>query len=67
MAPGYFNPEWHYEYGALYGVTLQKEYLEIIEKQRFDKEEIQKLSLLREIDENEHIAIIDKKLLEYWI
>ena len=22
MAPGYFNPEWHYEYGGLYGISL---------------------------------------------
>ena len=45
MAPGYFNPEWHYEYGGLYGITLPKEYLEVIEKYRTDKEEVEKLAL----------------------
>lgn len=46
MAPGYFNPEWHYEYGGLYGVTLSKEYLEIIEEYRTNKEEIGKLAFV---------------------
>ena len=66
MAPGYFNPEWHYEYGGLYGITLPKEYLEIIEKYRTDKEEIEKLAFYEEIKGKEAIAPIDEKLLEYW-
>ena len=66
MAPGYFNPEWHYEYGGLYGVTLPEEYLGIIEKIRTDKEEIEKLAFYDEIKEKEKFASIDEKLLEYW-
>lgn len=66
MAPGYFNPEWHNEYGGLYGITLPEEYLEIIEKHRTDKEEVEKLAFYNEIKEKEKIAPIDEKLLEYW-
>lgn len=66
MAPGYFNPEWHYEYGGLYGVTLPEEYLEMIEKYRTDKEEVEKLAFYNEIKGKEKIAPIDEKLLEYW-
>lgn len=67
MAPGYFNPEWHYEYGGLYGITLPKEYLEYIEKHRTDKEEVEKLAFYSEIKGKETIAPIDEKLLEYWM
>lgn len=66
MAPGYFNPEWHYEYGGLYGITLPKEYLKIIEKYRSDKEEVERLAFYSEIEGKESIAPIDEKLLEYW-
>ena len=66
MAPGYFNPDWHYEYGGLYGVTLPKRYLEIIEKYRTDKEEVEKLAFYKNIKGKEKIAVIDEKLLEYW-
>lgn len=44
MAPGYFDSEWHEEYGALYGVTLPVGMLEIIENNRTDKEEVAKLT-----------------------
>lgn len=66
MAPGYFNPDWHYEYGGLYGVTLPDKYLDIIEKYRTDKEEIERLAFYSEIKGREKIAPIDEKLLEYW-
>lgn len=66
MAPGYFNPEWHYEYGGLYGITLPEKYLEIIEKYRTDKEEVEKLIFYNEIKGKEKIAAIDEKLLDYW-
>jgi 8-oxo-dGTP diphosphatase len=66
MAPGYFNPEWHYEYGGLYGISLPIEYLEIIEKYRTDKEEIEKFAFYSSIKGKEKIASIDEKLLEYW-
>ena len=31
MPPGYWNKEWHEEYGGLYGFVIEKEMLEIIE------------------------------------
>lgn len=66
MAPGYFNPEWHEEYGGLYGITLPKEALSHIEKYREDKEEVEKLTFYSQIPKEEAIAAIDEKLLEYW-
>lgn len=66
MAPGYFNPEWHYEYGGLYGVTLPENALDEIEKYRTDKEEVETLSFYNKIKGKETIAAIDEKLLEYW-
>ena len=66
MAPGYFNPEWHYEYGGLYGITLPEEYLQIIENYRTDKEEVERLAFYSEIKGKEELAPIDEKLLEYW-
>ena len=66
MAPGYFNPEWHEEYGGLFGITLPKETLPIIEAYRNDKEEIEKLAFYRDVKGKEEIAVIDEKLLEYW-
>lgn len=65
MAPGYFNPEWHEEYGGLYGVTLTKEQLAEFVKSREDKEEIEKLAFYSQI-KNECVALIDEKLLEFW-
>ena len=66
MAPGYFNPEWHEEYGGLYGITLPSEALEEIEKYRTDKEEVEKLVFYREMKGKEAIAAIDEVLLGYW-
>lgn len=66
MAPGYFNPEWHCEYGGLYGVTLSKDYFKDIEKYRTDKEEVEKLAFYKDVKGKENIAPIDEKLLEYW-
>jgi len=66
MAPGYFNPEWHEEYGALYGVTLQSEMLKEIEAHRTDKEEIERLAFYSEVKGKEKVAEIDEALLRYW-
>ena len=65
MAPGYFNPEWHEEYGGLYGVTLPREKYEEIERCREDKEEIEKLAFYSQV-KDECVASIDEKLLEFW-
>lgn len=66
MAPGYFNPEWHEEYGVLYGVTLPESMLKKIEAARTDKEEIERLAFYSQVKGKEKIAEIDEKLLEYW-
>lgn len=65
MAPGYFNPEWHEEYGGLYGVTLSTEMLAEMERNRTDKEEIEKLAFYSQV-KDECVAAIDEKLLEFW-
>ena len=65
MAPGYFNPEWHEEYGGLYGVTLPMECFAEIEKCREDKDEIEKLAFYSQV-KAENVAPIDEKLLEFW-
>ena len=65
MAPGYFNPEWHEEYGGLYGVTLPMETLAEIERSRTDKEEIEQLAFYSQVKEK-CVAAIDEKLLEFW-
>ncbi len=66
MAPGYFNPEWHEEYGALYGVTLPESILKEIEANRADKEEIEKLAFYSQVIGKEKVAEIDEALLRYW-
>lgn len=66
MAPGYFDPDWHDEYGGIYGVTLSADYLEKIECFRVDRDEIEKLAFYSEVKGREKIAAIDEKLLECW-
>ncbi len=66
MAPGYFNPEWHEEYGALYGVTLRSEMLKEIEAKRADKEEIERLGFYSQVKGKEKVAEIDETLLQFW-
>ncbi len=66
MAPGYFNPEWHEEYGALYGVSLRSEMLKEIEANRADKEEIERLAFYSQVKGKEKVAEIDEALLQYW-
>lgn len=65
MAPGYFNPEWHVEYGGLYGITLPAEKLQEIEQHRTDREEVERLQFYSRIH-GEPIAKIDELLLSYW-
>jgi len=66
MAPGYFNPEWHEEYGALYGVTLPEERLKEIEANRADREEIEQLAFYSRVKGKERVTEIDEVLLRYW-
>ncbi|MBR6403480.1 MAG: NUDIX hydrolase [Eubacterium sp.] len=66
LAPGYFNPEWHHEFGALYGISLPVEAKKDIEAYRTDKEEVEKLAFYSEVKDKEPIALIDEYLLQSW-
>lgn len=66
LAPGYFNPEWHNEYGGLYGITLPSDSLKSIEAFRTDKEEVEKLAFYRDVKGKDKIAPIDEYLLRFW-
>ena len=66
MQPDYFSDTVREEYGAIFGVSLPEESLELIEKQRIDREEIEKIALLKEISSEEEIRALDRKLLEYY-
>ncbi len=63
LMPDYFSAECREEYGGLYGVKLQPDKLQEIERYRQDREEIGKIALLRDISTGERIAEIDKELL----
>lgn len=66
MVPDYFSSEYRKEYGGLYGIKLQLEDLQKIEKYRLDREEIEKVALLKDIGVDEKIAEIDRELLNYY-
>lgn len=66
MVPDYFSTEYRKEYGGLFGIRLQPDDLQKIEKYRQDREEIGKLTLLKCLDKNERIAEIDRTLLQFY-
>lgn len=66
MQPDYFSNVVREEYGAIFGVSLDEEYLEQIEKLRIDREEIEKIALLGEISSDEEIRERDRKLIEFY-
>ena len=66
MQPDYFSNVVREEYGAIFGVSLDEEYLEQIEESRIDREEIEKIALLGEISYNEEIRELDRKLTEFY-
>ncbi|MCM1245457.1 MAG: NUDIX hydrolase [Roseburia sp.] len=66
LVPDYFSTECREEYGCLYGITLKPEELKKIEQLRLDREEIGKISLLKNISEEEKICEIDRALLDYY-
>ncbi len=67
MPPGYWIKEWHDEYGGLYGVTLSKELIKVIEEKRQDREEISAIRLYSELKaQGENIDEINEKLLEFF-
>jgi 8-oxo-dGTP diphosphatase len=66
LQPDYFSDTVRKEYGAIYGVDLPGEYLELIEEKRIDREEIEKIALLKEIPVEEEIRALDRKLIEFY-
>lgn len=67
MPPDYWNKEWHEEYGGLYGITLSREMIEIIEKSRLNKDEIGEIGLYSELKaRGEKIDEINERLLEFF-
>ena len=67
MPPGYWVKEWHHEYGGLYGITLSREALPMIEEKRRDKDEIGEIELYSKLKTREEkIDEINEKLLEFY-
>lgn len=67
MPPDYWNKEWHEEYGGLYGITLSKEMIEIIEENRHDKDEIGEIGLYSKLKaRGENIDEINERILEFF-
>lgn len=66
IQPDYFSDLVREEYGAIYGVSLSEEYMEIIEKNRIDREEIDKIALLKDVSSDEEIRALDRKLTEFY-
>ena len=66
LQPDYFSNVVREEYGAIYGVSLPEEYLARIEETRIDREEIEKIALLKEIASGEEIRELDRKLTEFY-
>ncbi|MBR1383603.1 MAG: NUDIX domain-containing protein [Ruminococcus sp.] len=67
MQPDYFSSNERIEYGGLYGITLSNVSIEDIYSQIKDKDEIKKLALYSQIKNSEPIALIDEKLLDYFL
>ncbi len=68
MPPGYWNHEWHDEYGGLYGIRLSVDEIPLIERERKDKDEIGEIALYSELKKRkENIDEINEKLLEFFI
>lgn len=65
MQPDYFSDKKREEYGAIFGITLEEECLLQIEGMRTDREEIEKISLLKNITSGE-IRELDRKLTEFY-
>ena len=67
MPPGYWVKEWHEEYGGLYGITLSRDAIQMIEEKRHDKDEIGEIGLYSELKaREENIDEINEKLLEFY-
>ena len=67
LKPDYFSQNERVELGGLYGVTLPDMSIGDIYDLVKDKQEIIKLALYSQVNGKEPIAIIDEKLLEYYM
>jgi 8-oxo-dGTP diphosphatase len=67
MKPDYFSPNERIELGGLYGISLPDIIIDDIYGEIKDKEEITKLALYSQVKNKEPIALIDEKLLDYYI
>lgn len=67
MKPDFFSPKERIEYGGLYGIQLSNISVEDLYSKIKDNDEIAKLALYEQIKNREPIALIDEKLLEYFI
>ena len=67
MKPDYFSPNERVELGGLYGIRLPALNIDDICEMINDKEEITKLALYSHVKNKEPIALIDEKLLEYFV
>ena len=67
MPPGYWVKEWHEEYGGIYGITLPKTMLSVIEQNRLDREEIGEIAFYSELKRRgEKIDEINEALLAFY-
>ena len=67
MKPDYFFQNERIELGGLYGVTLPETSLDELYRQVNDKDEITKLAFYSQVKGKEPIAVIDEKLLDYYM
>ena len=67
LKPDYFSQKEREEYGGLYGISLPDVSLEELYGSIKDKDEITDLKLYSQVKDIEPIALIDEKLLEYYI
>lgn len=67
LKPDYFSSDERMEYGGLYGVAIDDIGINEIYRKINDKEEITEIALYSQVKNKEPIALIDEKLLEYYI
>ena len=67
LKPDYFSKDERVELGGLYGITLPDMSLDDICCMINDKEEIAALDWYSHIKDKETIALIDEKLLDYYM
>ena len=67
LKPDYFSKDERVELGGLYGITLPDMSLDAIHGMINDKEEITALDWYSNIKDKETMALIDEKLLDYYI